>query len=206
MIEPGLFDMIMRLRSSAISDTRVLRAMETIRRSLFVGEDLIDRAYEELALPIACGQTLPPPLTIAILLQTLDVSPDHKVLHIGTGSGYTTALLAKMCKRVYGVERYKTLLEQAEARIRPLAHNFVLRHGDGRLGWKGQAPFDRILISASVRVLPVALQEQLKPDGLIVGVVGDRLVKGWFSRKKLREADILPMSLTPLEPGKSKTL
>ncbi len=206
MIEPGLFDMIMRLRSSGISDTRVLRAMETVRRSDFVPSGLRAQAYDACALPIACGQTLPPPLSIAIMLQTLDVQPTHKVLHIGTGSGYTSAVLAKLCLRVYGVERYRTLVEEAEAAIRPLMHNVVLRQGDGRLGWKGQAPFDRILVSASVRVLPVALQEQLKPNGLIVGVVGDTLIKSSFSRRKLRETKILPLSLSALEPGKSKTM
>ena len=206
MIESGLFDMIMRLRSSGISDTRVLRAMEQVRRSAFVASEFHDKSYDEITLPIACGQMIPEPLTIAIMLQTLDVDQDHKVLHIGSGSGYTSALLAKLSKRVYGVDRYQTLVDTAEPHITAFVHNVVLRHGDGRLGWKGQAPFDRILISAAVRVIPVALQEQLKPEGVIVGVIDDQLIRVRRFGKTLTETPVLPLKLPALEAGKSKTM
>ena len=106
MIEPGLFDMIMRLRSSGISDTNVLRAMEIIPRSAFVPVDLTMQSYDEGPLPIECGQSLSAPMTAAIMCQVLDVRPEHKVLHVGAGSGYATAILAKLCTRVYAVERY----------------------------------------------------------------------------------------------------
>ena len=209
-IEPGLFDMIMRLRGRGISDSQVLRAMEMVKRSVFVPDDLVPQSYDEQALPIPCGQTLLAPLDIAILCQSLDVKPSHKVLHIGVGSGYTSAVLAKMCRRVYGIERYRTLVKYAEERLHKQGAKVVLRHGDGRQGWRGQAPFDRILICASVRVIPEALQHQLTSDGRIVCVVDDMLVRAkWQSDKKgdkLVETPILAMKFPALEAGKAKAL
>lgn len=205
-IEPGLFDMIMRLRGRGISDSNVLRAMELVKRSAYVPDDLVPESYDERPLPLPCGQTLPAPLDIAIMCQSLDVKPSHKVLVIGTASGYTAAVLAKMCKRVYGVERYKTLVEYAEARLQKQMAKVVIRHGDGRLGWRGQAPFDRILICASVRVIPVALLTQLTPDGKIVTVVEGNLIGAARNGKKLAETIILPMELPALEAGKAKSM
>lgn len=205
-IEPGLFDMIMRLRGCGISDSNVLRAMELVKRSAYVPDDLVPESYDERPLPLPCGQTLPAPLDIAIMCQSLDVKPSHKVLVIGTASGYTAAVLAKMCKRVYGVERYKTLVEYAEARLQKQMAKVVIRHGDGRLGWRGQAPFDRILICTSVRVIPVALLTQLTPDGKIVTVVEGNLIGAARNGKKLAETIILPMELPALEAGKAKSM
>jgi len=205
-IEPGLFDMIMRLRGSGISDSSVLRAMELVKRSAFVPDDLVPQSYDERPLPIPCGQTIPAPLSIAIMCQSLDVKPSHKVLIIGAGSGYTAAVLAKMCRRVYALERYRTLVEYAEKRLLKLAAKVVVRHGDGRLGWRGQAPFDRILVSASVRVIPDSLQNQLSPDGIIVAVVDGMLVRATRNGKKLVESPILAMDLPAMEAGKAKTM
>ena len=206
MIEPGLFDMIMRLRSSGISDTNVLRAMETIPRSAFVPDNLKMQSYDERDLPIACGQTLTAPLTTAIMCQTLDVRPEHKVLLIGTGSGYSTAILSKLCTRVYAVERYKTLSDAAEAQLKRHAPNAVLRHGEGRLGWRGQAPFDRIMVCASVRMLPNALLSQLKPDGKMAAVVGNMLTTAKTRNGKTTETQVLKLTLPPIETGKSKSM
>ncbi|MBL4871062.1 MAG: protein-L-isoaspartate(D-aspartate) O-methyltransferase [Robiginitomaculum sp.] len=204
--EPGLIDMIMRLRSRGISDINVLRAMEQIPRSVFVIDALKMRSYDECEIPIACGQNLLSPLTTAILCQTLEVSPEHKVLQIGTGSGYSTAVLAKLCKRVYGVERYKTLCEDAECHMKALVNNTVLRHGDGRFGWRGQAPFDRILISASVRMFPSALLDQLTDGGRLIAVVDGQLSIAMRKNGKIQEKTIMPMKIPALEPGKSKAL
>ncbi len=205
-IEPGLFDMIMRLRGSGISDSNVLRAMELVKRSAFVPDNLIPQSYDERALPIPCGQTIPAPLNIAIMCQSLDVKPSHKVLLIGIGSGYTSAVLAKMCRRVYAVDRYRTLVEYAEKRLLKQTVKVVVRHGDGRLGWRGQAPFDRILVCASVRVVPDSLQNQLAPEGLILAVVDGMLVRSELVNTKLVDTPILAMDLPVMEAGKAKSL
>jgi len=206
MIEPGLFDMIMRLRSSGISDTNVLRAMETIPRSSFVAARLTMQSYDEMDLPIECGQSLSAPLTIAMMCQVLDVKPDHKVLHVGAGSGYATAILAKLCKRVYAVERYKTLVELAEPRLQKYAPNAVLRHGDGRLGWRGQAPFDRILVSAGVEKMPVALENQLAAGGRLALVIDDQLTVAAKARTNMTQKIVLKLSLPMIEAGKARAL
>ena len=205
-IEPGLFDMIVRLRGRGISDNNVLRAMELVKRSNYVPDDLVPESYDERPLPIPCGQTLQSPMTTAILCQALDVRLEHKVLLIGAGSGYSSAVLAKMCRRVYGVERYNTLVEYAGTRLQKQAAKVVLRHGDGRLGWRGQAPFERIIITADVRVIPTALQNQLAPGGLIVAVIDGTLTSAQFDGKKLKETQILPLKLSTIEAGKSKSM
>ncbi len=205
-IEPGLFDMIMRLRGRGVSDNNVLRAMELVKRSAFVPDALVPESYDEKALPIPCGQTLPAPIDIGVMCQSLDVKPAHKVLLIGTGSGYTAAVLAKMSKRVYTVERYRTLVEYAEKRLREQTAKVVIRHADGRLGWRGQAPFDRILISASVRVMPDALQNQLTETGIMIAIVDSHLVRAVKQGRKMVETKVLPMQLPALEAGKAKTL
>lgn len=205
-IEPGLFDMIMRLRGRGISDNNVLRAMELVKRSAYAPDHLVPESYDEKALPIPCGQTLPAPIDIAVMCQSLDVQPSHKVLLIGAGSGYTAAILAKMSKRVYAVERYRTLVEYADTRLLKQSAKVVIRHGDGRLGWRGQAPFDRILVSASVRVIPDSLQNQLAEGGIIVAVVEGNLVCAVKDGKKLVETIVLPMELPAMEAGKAKSM
>ncbi len=201
-IEAGLYDMIIRLRGRGISDINVLRAMERVPRSAFVPLSHAHEAYDEKDLPIACGQTLPAPLTLAILCQTLDVHPDHKVLLIGTGTGYTSAVLANMCKRVYAIERYQTLAMEAEPRLQKHGANVVSKYGDGRYGWKGQAPFDRILIAAAVKKIPKSLRDQLKPDGKLVTVFKDMMVV--FENGE--EKEVLPLKISGLESGKSQAL
>ena len=198
--------MIMRLRGRGISDNNVLRAMELVKRSAYVPDDLVPESYDEKALPIPCGQTLLAPINIAVMCQSLDVQPSHKVLLIGAGSGYTAAVLAKMSKRVYAVERYQTLVAYAEARLLKQSAKVVIRHGDGRLGWRGQAPFDRILISASVRVIPEALQNQLTDGGKIAAVIEGNLVLAVRTGNKLSETKILPMELPAMEAGKAKSM
>ena len=205
-IEPGLFDMIMRLRSRGISDSNVLRAMELVKRSAYVPDELVPESYDERALPIPCGQTLPAPLDIAILCQSLCVKVTHKVLVVGAGSGYTAAVLAKMSRRVYAVERYKTLVAYAENRFVKEGAKVVVRHSDGRLGWRGQAPFDRILVAAAVRGIPEALREQLAPDGKIVAVIDDMLVQAEWDGKDLAEKPILPLQIQAMEAGKAKSM
>lgn len=205
-IEPGLYDMIMRLRGRGISDTNVLRGMEKVPRTDFLPEEYVTEAYDDRDVPIACGQSLPAPLTLAILCQTLDVRPEHKILQIGTGSGYTAAILASICTRVYTVERYQSLVVSAEAAIKKHGQNVVPKFGDGRFGWRGQAPFDRILLTASVRIMPAALLDQLKSGGRMVAVVDDMLTVAEKTGKRVKETKILPMTLPAMEPGKAKVL
>lgn len=207
MIDPGLMDMIMRLRSRGISDNQVLRAMEMVPRKYFVSDNLWDKAYEDQALPISCGQTLSPTLTIAMMSQALEIKDGHKLLEIGTGSGYHAAILSKMVTRVYSIERYHQLLAEAEDRFAKLGIvNIVTRHGDGRYGWKGQAPFDRIIVTCGVKTVPKSLLDQLAADGTMVAVVKGQLTRLSKGRTKIEEQVILPLDLPTIEAGKSKVL
>jgi len=207
MFDPGLMDMIMRLRGRGISDNRVLQAIEKTPRKQFVGANFYLSAYEERSLPIDCGQTLSEPLAIARMTLLLDVKDGHKVLEVGTGSGYHTAILSQLCKRVYSVERYRLLIDSAEKRFKKQErHNIVVRHGDGRYGWKGQSPFDRVLVTAGLKSAPKGLIEQLKPGGVFVGVVKDQLVRLTKTETGIHEEIILPMVIPMIETGKSKAL
>ncbi|NNE58894.1 MAG: protein-L-isoaspartate(D-aspartate) O-methyltransferase [Hellea sp.] len=207
MFDPGLMDMILRLRGRGVSDNNILKAFEITPRKLFVGEQHYMEAYEEKLLPIDCGQTLSEPLTIARMSQALDVDPDHKILEIGTGSGYHAAILSRLCKRVYSIERYKQLTEQCEALFRKLEiPNIVVRHGDGRHGWKGQAPFDRVLVTAGLKSVPAKLLDQLAPKGRLVAVVNDELMRFDKARTKVSETAIFKLTIPMIEAGKSKAL
>ena len=168
-IDPGLIDMIMRLRSRGISSNPVLRGIELTPRKFFVPEDKRNLAYEEANVPIACGQTLPPPMTAALMAQLSDIRPDQKILTTGLGSGYLAAILSHMTTRIYTVERYKTLIREAEVRFKLVGvNNIVTRHGDGRYGWKGQAPFDRIILGYALRAEPDGLLDQLAKGGKLL--------------------------------------
>ena len=207
MIDPGLIDMIMRIRGRGISDNAVLRAMELVARKHFVAKKHWDVAYEEQSLPTSCGQSLSPPLTIALMTQMLELNPAHKLLEIGTGSGYHTAILSKIVKRVYSVERYKQLIREAEARFQSLGiTNHVIRHGDGRYGWGGQAPFDRIILTCALRAEPAMLIDQLAPKGMLVAVVDGQLTRYSKARKKVTVETLFPLSIPIIEAGKSKAL
>jgi protein-L-isoaspartate(D-aspartate) O-methyltransferase len=165
--------LIMALRRQGITDERVLSAIERTPRERFVDEPFAHRAWDNSALPIACGQTISQPYVVAYATQELKLDPGMRVLEIGTGSGYQAAVLSPLCRRVYTVERHKPLLREAEARFRALKlDNVVTKHGDGFHGWPEQAPFDRILLSAAVAEVPEALIAQLKPGGWLIGPVG----------------------------------
>ncbi len=165
--------LIMRLRSSGITDTGVLSALENTPREFFVPEMFADKAYEDTALPIACTQTISQPSIVGWMTWALELSPRSRVLEIGTGSGYQTAILAKLSRLVYSVERHQALMSEARARLEALGlSNIILRHGDGAKGWKEAAPFDRIMVTAAAAAVPAALLEQLAPGGVMVLPVG----------------------------------
>lgn len=166
--------LIRRLEEAGISHPEVLDLMRRLPRHLFVDEALSSRAYEDSALPIGHGQTLSQPYTVARMTEALlEVGPPEKVLEIGTGSGFQTAVLASLVRRVYSVERVKALLEEARIRLRALRlRNVRLRHGDGSLGWPEYAPFDAIMVTAAPEGIPRLLVNQLAPGGCMMLPIG----------------------------------
>lgn len=161
--------LIMELRQEGITDTRVLAAVERVPRDLFVPAPFRDQAWENCALPIGQGQTISQPFVVALMTQALEVGDRMKVLEVGTGSGYQAAVLAQLCRRLYTIERHRSLLREAEARFRDLGiTNVVAMAGDGSKGWPQQAPFDRIMVTAAAAEVPQVLIEQLAEDGVLV--------------------------------------
>lgn len=168
-----LIQLLMDLRRQGIADQGVLSAIERTPRDLFVDEPFVHRAWDNSALPIACGQTISQPYIVAYAAQELKLAPNMRVLEVGTGSGYQAAVLAPLCRKVYTIERHRPLLQQAVARFKALKlDNIVTRHGDGFKGWPEQAPFDRILLSAAAPEPPEVLIEQLKPGGMLIAPIG----------------------------------
>ena len=157
-----------------IRDERVIEALRTVPRDRFFPGETQDEAYADRAAPIGHGQTISQPYIVALMTHHLDVQPGHTVLELGTGSGYQTAILARLAGEVYSIERVKPLLDEAFERVLSLGvRNVHFRHGDGTLGWPERAPFDRILIAAGAPALPTALlQRQLKDGGVAVLPVG----------------------------------
>lgn len=167
--------LIQRLAESGIEHPEVLSAMRDLPRHLFVDEALASRAYEDSALPIGHGQTISQPYTVARMTQALlERGPCLTVLEVGTGSGFQTAVLAALVRRVYTIERIRALKDRAEQRLRHLeVRNVRYRHGDGALGWPEYAPYDGILVTAAPRAVPRALAEQLSPQGAMVLPMGE---------------------------------
>ena len=176
--EPGEEDLrlarlVLSLRSQGVTDPAVLAAIEKTPRDLFTPDLFKERSWEDSALPIACGQTISQPYIVGLMTQALTLEPRARVLEIGTGSGYQTAILARLSRLVYTIERYRTLLREAEARFHALQlTNVITKFGDGSLGWPEQAPFDRILVTAAAPNEPKLLLNQLKPSGVLVAPVG----------------------------------
>lgn len=167
--------LLMKLRREGVTDTRVLSAIESTPREAFVDERFLDQAYEDTALPIDAGQTISQPTVVAWMTWALQVGERMKVLEIGTGSGYQAAILSKLCRRLYTVERHKELLKQAEKRFEKMRlRNVTSRAGDGSKGWPEVAPFDRIIVTAAAGEVPKSLLEQLAIGGVMVVPVGDQ--------------------------------
>ncbi len=161
------------LRSRGVTDKAVLQAMEEIDRGPFVRGLFSERAYEDMPLPIACGQTISQPSVVGLMTQALQVSPRDKVLEIGTGSGYQAAILAKIARRVYTIDRHRRLVREARAIFEELdLHTITAITGDGSHGLPDQAPFDRIIVTAAAEDPPGPLLAQLKVGGIMVLPVG----------------------------------
>jgi protein-L-isoaspartate(D-aspartate) O-methyltransferase len=167
-----------QLKTRDITDTRVLKAMETIPRHLFVDEGLIEQAYNDNPLPINANQTISQPYIVALMTQALELKPTERVLEIGTGSGYQTAILASLAFRVFSVERIAALAAKARKILDQLNYyNVAIRVGDGSYGWKEEAPFDAIITTAAVPEIPAYLVEQLAVGGRLIAPVGNRNVQ-----------------------------
>jgi protein-L-isoaspartate(D-aspartate) O-methyltransferase len=161
------------LRSAGVTDPRVLSAMERIDRGLFVRGHFSSRAHEDVPLPIPCGQTISQPSVVGLMTQALDMQPRDKVLEIGTGSGYQAAILSLLARRVYTVDRFRSLVTQAREVFESLGlHNITAFAADGSHGLPDQAPFDRILVTAAAEDPPGPLLAQLRIGGIMVLPVG----------------------------------
>lgn len=206
-----MVELIMGLRAAGIVDKQVLGAVERVPRDAFVTTEFAKRAYEDRALPIACGQTISQPLIVAMMTEALCLTPRCKVLEVGTGSGYQSAILSLLCRRVYTIERYRTLLRAAEQRFERLRlRNIVTRLGDGMTGWPEQGGFDRILVTAGAEQCPPGLLEQVREDGLLVAPIGppEQQFITIFRRDgdAFHQRQIAPVRFVPLLAGIARTL
>ncbi len=204
--------LVMSLRKAGIQDTNVLSAIERVPREHFIPKAMQDQAYEDMAVPIGLGQTISQPFIVAKMSEALEVSDLHKVLEIGTGTGYQACVLSKMARRVYTIERHKSLHARAEENFKQLGlRNITTLCGDGMKGWPkiqgiDQAPFDRIIVTAAAREKPPAkLIEQLKIGGIMVAPVGQSGKQMLKRYKKESEdtysiSDIIPVRFVPLLP------
>ena len=198
--------LIMDLRRQGISDIDVLSAVERVPREMFVPEAMRAEAYENIPLPISQGQTISQPFIVAYMTQALCLGGRNRILEIGTGSGYQAAVLAQLSRRVCTVERYRTLLRQAEACFEALKlHNITTRLGDGGKGWPELAPFARIIVTAAAPAMPQSLAEQLDDGGIMVVPVGTSgeqvLYRITRQGQELKEERLLDVRFVPLVEG-----
>jgi protein-L-isoaspartate(D-aspartate) O-methyltransferase len=199
--------LIMELRGAGITDSRVLGAFERIPRGHFVPEAFRDQTYVNTALPIGHGQTISEPRVVAIMIQALSLGERMKVLEVGTGSGYQAAVLSRLCRRVYTIERHRELLREAIARFDDLGlHNVTTLPGDGSRGWPEQAPFERIIVSALAEDAPPALIEQLAPGGIMVlpledGHDGQAIIRMTRTEDGMETESLGPVRFVPLVGG-----
>ncbi len=205
--DPRKRGLLAALQRQGIADERVLAAIMAVPREAFVERPFADQAYADQALPMSCGQTISQPYIVALMTEALRIEPQHRVLEIGTGSGYQTAILSQLCKRVYTVERYRTLSDKAAARFKALKITNVSQMvGDGTLGWPSLAPFDRIIVTAAGRDAPAALTAQLAPGGIMVIPIEERAGKQDLYRITraewgLEREHLLPVRFVPLVEG-----
>lgn len=199
--------LIERLRGNGIRDERVLNAIRTVPRHLYVDEALATRAYEDTALPIGHGQTISQPWVVAKMTEAiLDGASPKKVLEVGTGSGYQATILAALGMEVYTVERIGELLRTARKRFRSLGLNVRSKHDDGRIGWPEEGPFDAIVVTAGAPALVDALKDQLAPGGTLVAPVGNAASQSLLKLRKqedgsIEQTDLAPVVFVPLLSG-----
>jgi len=198
---------IYALRSKGVTDPAVLRAMERIDRGAFVRGIFAERAYEDMPLPIACGQTISQPSVVALMTEALEVTPRDKVLEVGTGSGYQAAILSQLARRVYTVERHRRLVLEARAVFQKLnLVNITALSADGSFGLPEQAPFDRIIVTAAAEDPPGPLLAQLRVGGIMVVPVGQSdtvqsLIKVRRTEHGYDYEELRPVRFVPLLEG-----
>ena len=165
--------LMLKLRQNGVSNPEILKSIETIDRSSFVSKSFLNRSLEDIPLPIECGQTISQPSLVAFMIQQLEIPYRSKVLEIGTGSGYQTAILSRLSSRIYSIERCKKLVDIAKIRLANLnISNVIILLQDGFFGYSPQAPFDRIILTAAVEEIPNLLINQLKVGGIMIIPVG----------------------------------
>jgi protein-L-isoaspartate(D-aspartate) O-methyltransferase len=205
-------EFLLTLRKRGIADKHVLRAMEEVPRGSFLEQDYTDAAYADRALPIACGQTISQPYVVAYMTEKLGIRPEHRVLEIGTGSGYQAAVLSRLAREVVSIERFRTLADTARARLRKLGYDNVdVIAGDGLVGAPDKAPFDRIILTAAAERLPHTLVDQLGEGGVMLLPLGphdgtQHIVKLTNTLMGIAREDLIPVRFVPLLPGQAKEL
>ena len=199
--------LMLKLRQIGISSKEILGCIESLDRSDFVSESFLDRCLEDIALPIDCGQTISQPSLVALMTQQLEIPQRSKVLEIGTGSGYQTAILARLSSRVYSIERYKTLADMAKKRLERLnIWNVTILLQDGFFGYAPQAPFDRIILTAAVEEIPSLIISQLKVGGIMIVPVGlpnqkQSLLKVIKNEKGLDITELMSVRFVQMKEG-----
>jgi len=208
----GRMQFLLSMRQRGIMDAAVLRALDEVPREHFVEEALAERAYADQALPIDCGQTISQPYVVAYMTEQLGVKPTHRVLEVGTGSGYQAAVLSRLAREVVSVERYRTLAEAARERLARLGYdNVEVFIGDGLAGVPERAPYDRIMVTAAAELVPVTLVEELTDGGVMILPLGphagtQRLIKVTKSEQGLQREDLIGVRFVPLLPGQAREL
>lgn len=204
----ALIDLIIELKQQGIKNFDVLKSIEKLPRKFFIDSEIHSKANMNIALPINCGQTISQPLVVAQMTQALELNKNLRVLEIGTGSGYQTAILSMLSRFVYTIERYKTLKEKSDLIFKKMELNNVFtKHGDGGLGWQEQAPFERIIVTAAALEIPRKLIDQLDNNGLMVVPVGEEnnnqtLFKIKKVNNKIFSESIMNVRFVPLIEGK----
>ena len=205
-------EFLLTLRRRGIADQAVLRAMDEVPRECFVETSFAGSAYADRALPIACGQTISQPYVVAYMTEQLGVRSHHRVLEVGTGSGYQAAVLSRLAREVVSIERYRTLADQARDRLKSLGYDNVdVVVGDGFVGVPGRAPYDRIIITAAAETLPQTLLDQLAENGVMILPLGSRdgsqhIIKLTKSETGIQRENLIPVRFVPMLPGQAQEL
>jgi protein-L-isoaspartate(D-aspartate) O-methyltransferase len=205
-------EFLLTLRRRGIGDQAVLRAMDEVPRERFVAREMVGSSYADYALPIDCGQTISQPYVVAYMTEQLNVLPHHRVLEIGTGSGYQAAVLSRLARDVATIERYRTLAEQARGRLRELGYdNVEVIVGDGLAGVAAQAPFDRIQVTPAAEEVPPAQLAQFGEGGVMVLPLGPHegpqyIVKFTWTPSELKRENLIGVRFVPLLPGQAREL
>ena len=194
-----------QLKERGISNTAVLQAMNTIPRELFVADSYKELAYQDTPLPIPASQTISQPYIVALMISLLEPKPEHRILEVGTGSGYAAAVLSLLVKAVYTIERHQELVDYAQGCLQVVNRNNVfLRHGDGTQGWPEHAPYDGIIVAAGGPTIPTALRQQLAVGGRLAIPIGnvqrrqDLILLTRISEERFRRKNFGPVAFVPL--------